>query len=49
MLCIIYIKIPVIRAFGYLKKAAAMVNKEYGMDANVADHIVKAADEVGNN
>jgi hypothetical protein len=23
------------------------VNKEYGMDASVADHIVKAADEVG--
>ena len=35
-----------IRAFGYLKKAAAIVNREYGMDGNIADHIVKAADEV---
>lgn len=23
-----------------------MVNKEYGMDSSVADHIIKAADEV---
>ncbi|XP_046847324.1 fumarate hydratase, mitochondrial-like [Xenia sp. Carnegie-2017] len=38
--------IPVIRAFGYLKKAAASVNKEYGMDSNVAEYIMKAADEV---
>ncbi|XP_028409758.1 fumarate hydratase, mitochondrial-like [Dendronephthya gigantea] len=38
--------IPVIRAFGYLKKAAALVNKEYGMDASVAEHIMEAADEV---
>lgn len=39
-------QIPVIRAFGYLKKAAASVNKEYGMDSNVAEYIMKAADEV---
>nr|XP_058946093.1 fumarate hydratase, mitochondrial-like isoform X2 [Pocillopora verrucosa] len=37
---------PVIRAFGFLKKAAAEVNKEFGLDANVADNITKAADEV---
>ena len=35
-------------AFGFLKKAAAEVNKEFGLDANVADNITKAADEVGN-
>lgn len=37
---------PVIRAFGYLKKAAAEVNKEFGLDNSVADNIMKAADEV---
>ena len=37
-----------IRAFGFLKKAAAEVNKEFGLDVNVADNITKAADEVGN-
>lgn len=37
---------PVIHAFGFLKKAAAEVNKEFGLDANVADNIMKAADEV---
>nr|XP_058946085.1 fumarate hydratase, mitochondrial-like isoform X1 [Pocillopora verrucosa] len=37
---------PVIRAFGFLKKAAAEVNKEFGLDASVADNIMKAADEV---
>ncbi|KAK3749475.1 hypothetical protein QZH41_013453 [Actinostola sp. cb2023] len=37
---------PVIRAFGYLKKAAAEINKEFGLDHGVADHIMKAADEV---
>jgi fumarate hydratase, class II len=31
---------------GMLKKAAAIVNKEYGLDAKVADAISKAADEV---
>jgi fumarate hydratase class II len=29
-----------------LKKAAAEVNKEFGLDQNVADNIMKAADEV---
>ena len=35
-----------IHAFGFLKKAAAEVNKEFGLDANVADNIMKAANEV---
>ncbi|TRZ04474.1 hypothetical protein DNTS_027545 [Danionella cerebrum] len=38
--------IQVIRAFGILKKAAAEVNKDYGLDPKIADAIVKAADEV---
>lgn len=37
-----------IRAFGVLKKAAAEVNKEFGLDESVADNIMKAADEVWN-
>ena len=39
-------KAPVIRAFGILKKAAAEVNKEFGLDENIANNIMKAADEV---
>lgn len=31
---------------GILKKAAAIVNKEYGLDPKVADAICSAADEV---
>ena len=31
---------------GILKKAAALVNKEYGMDAKIADAISTAADDV---
>ncbi|XP_075411799.1 fumarate hydratase, mitochondrial [Tenrec ecaudatus] len=38
--------VPVIKAFGILKKAAADVNQEYGLDPNVASAIMKAADEV---
>ncbi|EFA81284.1 fumarate hydratase [Heterostelium album PN500] len=38
--------IPVIRAFGILKKSAAIVNKQFGLDSTIADNIVKAADEV---
>uniref|UniRef100_A0A336M2X4 fumarate hydratase n=1 Tax=Culicoides sonorensis TaxID=179676 RepID=A0A336M2X4_CULSO len=37
---------PVIEAFGILKKAAAIVNKDYGLDAKVSDAISKAADDV---
>jgi len=33
-------------AMGILKKAAAEVNKEFGLDAQIADAISKAADEV---
>jgi len=37
---------PVIRAFGVLKKAAAEVNQEFGLDPAVAKAISQAADEV---
>ena len=36
----------IIRAFGILKKAAAIVNMEYGLDETIGHAIVKAADEV---
>lgn len=35
-----------IHALALLKKAAATVNKEYGLEERVADAIIKAADEV---
>ncbi|CAB3402808.1 unnamed protein product [Caenorhabditis bovis] len=38
--------IPVIHAFGILKKAAAQVNTEFGLDKKLADAISQAADEV---
>ncbi|GFV96200.1 fumarate hydratase, mitochondrial [Trichonephila clavipes] len=38
--------LPVIKAFGILKKSAADVNKEFGLDPRVADAICQAADEV---
>eukprot|EP00794_Sanderia_malayensis_P020474 gene20474-22490_t len=38
--------LDVIKAFGYLKRAAAEVNIEYGLDANIAENICKACDEV---
>lgn len=34
---------PVITAFGYLKKAAASVNQEFGLDAKLASAICQAA------
>merc|ERR1712142_1167923 len=37
---------PVVKAFGILKKAAAEVNKEFGLDAEIAKHISLACDEV---
>ena len=37
---------PVIRAFGYLKKACALVNVEYGLDPKIVEAVVKAAEEV---
>ena len=45
--CDLPLQIPVIRAFGYLKKACAVVNQEYGMDPSIVQAIVQAADEVG--
>ncbi|XP_041420476.1 fumarate hydratase, mitochondrial isoform X1 [Xenopus laevis] len=38
--------VPVIRAFGILKSAAAEVNQDYGLDPNISNFIIKAADEV---
>lgn len=37
---------PVIQAFGVMKKAAATVNKEFGLDPKLADAICQAADKV---
>ncbi|XP_012299143.2 fumarate hydratase, mitochondrial isoform X1 [Aotus nancymaae] len=37
---------PVIKAFGILKRAAAEVNQDYGLDPKIANAIMKAADEV---
>ena len=38
--------LPVIKAFGVLKKAAAQANQEFGLDPTVAKAICQAADEV---
>lgn len=38
--------LEVIKAFGVLKRAAAKVNIEFGLDENTANTIIKAADEV---
>ena len=38
--------LPVIKAFGVLKKAAATVNKDFGLDAKIAEAICQAADQV---
>ncbi|KAE8676688.1 Fumarate hydratase [Hibiscus syriacus] len=37
---------PIIRAFGVLKKCAAKVNMEYGLDPTIGKAIMQAADEV---
>jgi fumarate hydratase class II len=37
---------PLVRALGVLKKSAAIVNKEFGLEANLSGAIVTAADEV---
>lgn len=37
---------PVVVAFGVLKKAAALVNQDYGLDPKIADAISRAADDV---
>lgn len=46
--CLLFflLQLPVIKAFGILKKAAAEVNKDYGLDPKIADAISKACDEV---
>ena len=36
--------IPIIRAFGILKKCCAKVNLRYGLDPKISDAIVKASD-----
>ncbi|KAL4667490.1 hypothetical protein H8959_006179 [Pygathrix nigripes] len=36
---------PVIKAFGILKRAAAEVNRDYGLDPKIANAIMKAADD----
>jgi fumarate hydratase class II len=38
--------IPVVRAFGILKKVAAISNLNYGLDPKVAKAIIQASDEV---
>jgi len=38
--------LPLIKAFGTLKKAAAIVNVEYGLDPKIGNAIQQAADEV---
>lgn len=42
----IFFQYGVIVAMGILKKAAAEVNKEFGLDPKVSDAISKAADDV---
>lgn len=37
---------PLIKAFGVVKKAAAIVNTQYGMDPKLGEAIQKAADDV---
>ena len=37
---------PLIKAFGVLKKAAAIVNETYGLDPKISKAIQDAADEV---
>jgi fumarate hydratase class II len=38
--------LPVVRAFGLLKKAAAQANMNFGLDPKIANAIIKASDEV---
>lgn len=45
--CIFMFQVQVIRAFGILKRAAAEVNQDYGLDEKIVNAIMKAADEVG--
>lgn len=38
--------LPVIKAFGILKKAAAKANLKYGLEEKIGNAIIQAADEV---
>ena len=38
--------LPVIKAFGVLKKASAIVNTEFGLDQKISEAICQAADQV---
>jgi fumarate hydratase class II len=38
--------LPLVHAFGLVKKACAMVNLKYGLDPKIGDLIIRAADEV---
>ena len=38
--------LPVVKAFGLLKKAAAKTNLNYGLEPEIADAMIKACDEV---
>ena len=38
--------VPVVRAFGILKKAAAKANLEYGLEPKIANAMVQACDEI---
>lgn len=38
--------IPIIRAFGILKKCAAKVNLKYGLSEKIANAIISASNEV---
>jgi fumarate hydratase class II len=39
--------LPLIKAFGVVKKAASIVNVGYGLDPKIGDAIQRAADDVG--
>lgn len=38
--------LPVIHAFGYLKKSAAIVNQQFGLDPKLAKAIIQAAGKI---
>jgi len=41
-----FVQMEVIRGLAILKKATAIVNKDFGLDAKLSDVIVAASDEV---
>lgn len=38
--------VPIVRAFGVLKKSAAKANLNFGLDPKIAEAVMQAADEV---